>query len=77
MESIPVDLLPATYGETQVAYGKVPDIFTGSTGEATVFFAEREGEDIVGGLGFSSDSGFGKAVFPIQRPSTRYGPDSS
>lgn len=72
VESTPVRLSPAQYGATKVAYGKVTDIFSGQPGEATIFIAEQEGQDTVGGLGFSSDSGFGKAIFPMQKPSTTY-----
>jgi hypothetical protein len=75
VESTPVSLTPATYGRTQVAYGKVPDILSGSTGEVTVLFTEQEGEQAKGWLGFSSDSGIGKQIFPATRPSTFY--DSS
>ena len=75
VESTPVSLAPATYGKTQVAYGKVPDIFSGSTGEVTVLFTEQEGEEAKGWLGFSSASGFGQQIFPANRPSTFY--DSS
>jgi hypothetical protein len=72
VESTPVHLSPAIYGKTQVAHGKVPDIFSGRNGEATIFFAEREGNDPKGGLAFSSDSGFGKTIFPMQKPSTSF-----
>jgi hypothetical protein len=75
IDSAPISLSPATYRETQVAYGHVPDIFTGSTGEVLVFFTEREGEYPKGALGFSSDSGFGKVIFPAQKPFTSYDPD--
>lgn len=75
VESTPVSLAPAIYGKTQVAYGKIPDIFSGSTGEVTVLFTEQEGEEAKGWLGFSSDSGFGQQIFPANRPSTFY--DSS
>lgn len=75
VESTPVDLEAATYGKSQVAFGNVPDIFSGSTGDVTVLFTEQEGEQAIGWLGFSSDSGFGKKIFPVNRPSTHY--DSS
>jgi len=75
VESVPLTLAPATYGETQVAYGSVPDIFTGSTGQVMVLFTEQEGEEAKGSLAFSSDSDFGKRIFPAIRPSTLY--DSS
>jgi hypothetical protein len=70
VESTPVSMSPAKYGDTEVAYGYVPDIFTGSTGNVLVFFTQREGEEPAGGLSFSSDSGLGKAIFPAHRPST-------
>lgn len=75
VESMPVDFKAAAYGKTQVAYAQVPDIFSGSTGDVTVLFTEQEGEDAKGWLGFSSNSGFGKQIFPANRPSTHY--DSS
>jgi Restriction endonuclease len=75
VESVPMTLAPATYGEIQVAYGSVPDIFSGSTGQAMVLFTEQEGEEAKGWLAFSSDSGFSKRIFPAIRPSTLY--DSS
>jgi hypothetical protein len=75
VESTPVSLASAIYGKTQVAYGKIPDIFSGSTGEVTVLFTEQEGEEAKGWLGFSSDSGFVQQIFPANRPFTFY--DSS
>jgi hypothetical protein len=74
IESTPVSLTPGTYGATQIVYGHVPDIFTRSTGEVMVVFTEREGEEPKGALGFSSGSGFGKAIFPINKPYTTYDP---
>lgn len=75
VESTPLSMTPAKYGKTQVAYGTVPDIFTGSTGEVMVVFTEKEGEQAKGALRFSSGSGFGEQIFPAIKPFTFF--DSS
>lgn len=75
VKSTPLSMTPAKYGETQVAYGTVPDIFTGSTGEVMVVFTEKEGEEAKGALRFSSGSGFGEQIFPAIKPFTFF--DSS
>ena len=65
---VPVTLKAATFGPAQLAYGTVPDIFSGKGSEVSILFSETEGETPKAALSFSSDSGFGKQVFDAVAP---------